>query len=418
MRLRNVSEAEVIVIGAGPAGMATAIALGKAGVESIKVIEREREPGGIPRHAQHTGFGARDCHRVLNGPRYSQRYVDLLERSGAVLETETTVTGIDADRRLSVTGPGGRYHPTPRAVVLASGCRERPRSARLIAGSRPAGVMTTSTLQQLVYLRNRSTPGKALIVGAEHVSFSAISTLAHGGGSAIALITEQPRHQSFAAFRLGAAVRYRTPVLTGTRLVSIAGKRIVESVELEDLRSGKRRSMACDMVIFTGDWIPEFELAAMAGCQFDPGTRGPRVDASLRTSEPGVFCAGNILHGAEVADVAALDGYHVADSVKNYLSGFGSWPEQVEIEVRAPLEWIAPNLVAVDGRRPPRDRFLLRSKRYLRRPQIEVAQAGSAIYRKHLTRMVPNRSSNLPAAWIQRVRPGAGPVSVGIVDME
>ena len=168
---------------------------------------------------------------------------------------------------------------------------------------------------------------RAVVVGAEHVSFSAVATLAHGGASVAALVTELPKHQSLAAFRVGAAIRYRAPVLPRTAVSAIRGADRVEEVELTDLDSGQRRTVACDLVVFTADWIPDHELAVMAGCELDPGTRGPRFDPSLRTKVPGVFAAGNLLHPAETADVSALDGVHVAAAVADHLDdGLAAWP--------------------------------------------------------------------------------------------
>src|SRR5215203_1691427 len=197
----------VAVIGAGPAGLAAAAELRRRGVARVLVLERETEPGGIPRHAQHQGFGLRDLRRPLSGPRYARRYAELAAAAGAELRTETMVTGWSPDGPLELTGPRGRETLEPAAVILATGCRERPRSARLVPGSRPEGVMTTGTLQQLVYLQGRRVGTRAVVVGAEHVSFSALLTLGHGGARAAAMVTELPRHQSLALFRAGAAAR-------------------------------------------------------------------------------------------------------------------------------------------------------------------------------------------------------------------
>src|SRR6185436_1483986 len=142
-----------VVVGGGPAGLATAIELRKLGISPVTVIERERQVGGIPRHSDHTGFGTRDLRTVVSGPRYAERYRKLAEEAGVDTLTETMVTDWEGPRDLRLTGPAGREDIEPPAVVLATGCRERPRSARLVPGSRPAGVMTTSTLQQLVHLR-------------------------------------------------------------------------------------------------------------------------------------------------------------------------------------------------------------------------------------------------------------------------
>jgi thioredoxin reductase len=404
----------VVVVGGGPAGLAAAIELRRRGAGSVTVLERERGPGGIPRHANHTGFGLLDMKRVLPGPRYARRYGRLAERAGVDVLTETTVTECGPGLRLRLTAPGGRRELDPAAVILATGCRERPRSARLVPGARPAGVMTTSTLQQLVYLRGARVGRRAVVVGAEHVSFSAVATLAHGGATVSALVTELPRHQSLAAFRIGAAIRYRAPVWTRTALSAIRGERRVEAVELTELDSGRSRTVECDLVIFTADWIPDHELAVMAGCGLDPGTRGPRVDGGLRTELPGMFAAGNVVHPAEMADVAALGGRHVAASVAHRLGGDAAWPAQVPVLARDPLRWVAPNLVSAGAEDPARDRFLLRSDVFLRMPRLAVEQDGTTLWRGRVPRLIPGRSGHIPAGWTSGVDPAGGPVGVRI----
>jgi len=403
----------VAIVGGGPAGLAAAVGLRRLGVAEVVVIEREREAGGIPRHARHQGFGLRDLRRPLSGPAYARRHVELARAGGAELLLETMVTGWAADGSLELTGPGGRSTMSPAAVVLATGCRERPRSARLVPGSRPDGVLTTGALQQLVYLEGLPAGRRALVVGAEHVSFSAIMTLAHGGARTVALVTDLPRHQSLAAFRLGALARYRVPVWTGTRVSAIHGRPRVEAVELTTLAGGEVRTIECDTVVFSADWIPDHELAAMAGVELDPDTRGPAVDAALRTSSPGVFAAGNVIHGAEQADVAALSGRHAAAGVARYLRD-GDWPRhRTPVVCEDPLGWIAPNVVA-GPERPGRDRFALRASEFLQRPRVAIAQGERELWSGRVARVMPGRSTRVPAGWVDDVDPAGGPVRVSL----
>lgn len=399
----------VAIVGGGPAGLAAAVELRRRGVGEVVVIEREAEAGGIPRHAGHQGFGLRDLRRPMSGPAYARRYVSLARAAGAELLLETMVTGWSSAGALELTGPGGFSELQPGAVVLATGCRERPRSARLVPGSRPAGVMTTGMLQQLVYLQGLPAGRRALVVGAEHVSFSAIMTLAHGGARTVALTTTHPRHESLALFRLGALARYRVPVWTGTRVSAIRGPARVEEVELTDLADGGTRTVECDTVVFSADWVPDHELAVLAGLELDPGTRGPAVDTALRTARRGVFAAGNVLHGAEQADVAALSGRHAAASVARYLSD-GDWPaRRVPILCEPPLGWVAPNAVS-GADAPPRGRFALRAHEFLRAPRIEITQGDGVLWTGRLARLMPGRSARLPHAWVGDVDPAGPPV--------
>ena len=405
----------VVVLGGGPAGLAAALELRRLATRDVVVVERESDPGGIPRHAQHQGFGIRDLHRPLSGPAYARRYAQLATEAGAEIRTDTMVTGWSRGGPLELTGPGGRETIDPDALILTTGCRERPRSARLVPGSRPEGVMTTGTLQQLVYLKGRPVGERALIVGAEHVSFSALVTLGHAGAKAVGMTTELRAHQTLALFRAGAALRWRTPLWTSTVVSAIHGRPRVEEVELTDLETGTTRAVECDTVVFTADWIPDHELAVMGGLDMDPATRGPAVDTALRTSRESAFAAGNLLQGAEPADVAALSGRHAAATAAEYLRG-SAWPEQrVPIECEAPLQWISPNVVSSRASAPPRGCFALRSNEFASGPRIEVAQDGRTLWDGRIRRLLPRRSARLPAGWAAKVEPAGGPVRVRLV---
>jgi thioredoxin reductase len=419
-------KADVLVVGAGPAGLAAAAELRRLGSGSVLVADRDDEAGGIPRHSAHTGFGARDLRRLLTGPEYARRYADAAAAAGAQIRAGTTVTGWDArhqgggPHRVTVTSAAGVETVDAGAVLLVTGCRERPRTARLVPGDRPPGVMTTGELQRRVYLGGQRLAGRALVVGAEHVSFSAMVTLAHAGAEVAALVTDRPRHTSYAAFALAAAWRWRVTVWPSTLVRRVSGRNRLEGVELADLRTGETRFVPCDLVVFTGDWIPDHELARAAGAAMDPGTRGPVVDTALETSVPGVFAAGNLVHAAETADVAALGGRHAARGIAAFLgSGGGRSPRRpapesvrLPVTVQAPLLWIAPNAVRAGGPVPPRGRFVLRSEVFRRLARIEVWQGGRRLATEVSYRMIPDRPVRLGASWTGRADPGGGPVTV------
>ena len=427
--------AGVVVVGAGPAGLSAAAELCRLGVGPVLVADRESEAGGVPRHSWHTGYGLRDLHRVMTGPAYARSLVSVASSAGAELRTDATVTGWstgpDGSHTVTVTSPAGPETVQATAVLLATGCRERPRTARLIPGDRPAGVMTTGELQQRVYLGGERLAGRALVVGAEHVSFSAAMTLAHAGADVVALVTEYERQQSYAAFRLGAAVRWRVPVWTSCAVRRIAGRGRLEGVEVADVRTGVARFVPCEVVVFTGDWIPDHELARLAGLAMDPGTRGPAVDTTLATSAPGVFAAGNLVHAAETADVAALSGRHAARHIAAALAAGspgspgslgspgspgspGSGPPAVRLPVlvEPPLRWISPNMVGGSGPPPPLGRFVLRSADFRRTVRLEVRQDGRLLARSRPARLIPGRPVHLDAAWLPRVDPAGGPVRI------
>ena len=421
--------AGVVVVGAGPAGLSAAAELRRLGAGPVVVADREPEPGGVPRHSWHTGYGLRDLRRVMTGPAYARALVSAALAAGAELRAGTTVTGWttgpDGTHAVTLTSERGVETVPAAAVLLATGCRERPRTARLVPGDRPAGVMTTGELQQRVYLGGERLGGRALVVGAEHVSFSAALTLAHAGADVVALVTGHERQQSYTAFRFGAAVRWRVPVWTSSAVRRIAGRGRLEGVEVADVRTGAARFVPCELVVFTGDWIPDHELARLAGLAMDPGTRGPVVDTTLATSLAGVFAAGNLVHAAETADIAALSGRHAARHIAPALhggleGGLEGGPARgpgahaagpVPVLVEPPLRWISPNAIGAAAP-PPLGRFVLRSAGFRRGARLEVRQDGRLLARTRPVRLIPERPVHLGAGWLARIDPAGGPVRV------
>jgi thioredoxin reductase len=419
---RVVREVDVLVVGAGPAGLTAAASLARLGVGGVEVLDRERSAGGIPRHSEHFGYGARDLRRLVSGPQYARRLVGLAVAAGANLRVGVSVTGwadlahldglgTDGERaiELETTSPNGLETLRARAVVLATGARERPRAARGVAGTRGEGVYTTGQLQQAVYLYRQPVGRRAVIVGAEHVSFSAALTLHHAGVGVAAMVTSRARHQTYAAFRVGAAARYRFPLLTDVRVRRLLGRGRVEGVELEH-SDGTRQSVACDVVVFTGDWVADNELARAAGLQLDHASSGPLVDTALRTSRPGLYAAGNLLHPVLTADAAALDGRTVAESVLADLraaAGPGLWARHegsVRVTVADPLSWVAPGLLTNPVTAPPRGRFVLWANDFRRAPRIDVRQGGRELASLRSGRpLVPGRPYEIGAAWLPRV---------------
>ncbi len=396
---------DALVVGAGPAGLAAATALKGAGAGHVVIVEREDEPGGIPRLCAHTGFGLRDLRRVLSGPAYARRWVERATAAGVDIRTRSMVTGLSAQGRAEVTGPAGLLEIDARAVVLATGARERPRAARLVPGTRPAGVFTTGQLQQWVHREHLPVGRRAVVVGAEHVSYSAVLTLRDAGVRTVALVTEHPRPQSFRLFDLFTRYGLRVPVWTGTSLVGIYGKDRVDRVLLRG-PGGERREVAADAVVFTGDFIPDHELARRAGLALNPGTRGPACDADGTTSIDGMFAAGNLVHPVETADVAARRADAVGSAAAAWLRTGATSTSGAPVTVRAvdPLQWVVPNLVAPASE--AEGVVLVRSRHFVQRPRLDVTQGGRLLGSYRVRRLVPNRSQRIPSGWRREVRAG------------
>ncbi|MFB8120910.1 NAD(P)/FAD-dependent oxidoreductase [Streptomyces sp. NPDC056465] len=417
----NEREVDVLIVGAGPAGLAAGAELAGAGAGRVEILEREQEAGGVPRHCHHGGFGGRldraayawaaatgSAHagRGTTGPVYARRSVAAAVAAGAALRTGVTVTGWAGPRTVETTGPTGLERITARAVLLATGARERPRSARLIPGTRPPGVYTTGELQQAVHLYGQRIGSTAVVVGGEPVAHAAVATLRAAGVRVVAVVTDRTPLPVLPRSR-------HVPLLTGATVTGLTGRARLTGVALRH-DDGRTTTLRCDTVVLTGDFVPDHELARRGGLRLDPGTRGPAYDTAFRTSRPGVFAAGNVLHAVERAGFAAQEGRAVAVPVLHHLAGTEDPAgEGRHLIVDAPLRWIAPNVTGPPGTRPPGDRFVLRTARRLPRPVLVVSQNGRELHRQRLlSPAVPGRPFTVAADWLDRVDPDGGPVRI------
>ena len=270
---------DVIIVGGSPTGLSAARRLADLGIRDVVVLEREAEAGGIPRHCGHLGFGWQSHRRLWSGPRFAAELLKSV--SGLDIRTSTTVLELRKDGHLRIQRNAGLGEMKARHVLIATGTRETPRSARLVGGSRPQGVMNTGALQQHVYLHGNRPFARPVIIGSELVSFSAILTCRHVRIKPVAMLEENPRISAPRPGDLIARFAFGVPVRTSTRLVAIEGRKHVEAVEIE--HRGKRERIACDGVVFTGQFRPENALMP-AGLPLDKFSIAGNAEGPLKTS--------------------------------------------------------------------------------------------------------------------------------------
>ena len=274
----------------------------------MTLLEREAQAGGAPRHCGHPGFGMLDMARLWTGPRYAAALRGAA--TGIDLRCGHAVTALHPGGRVVVSGPDGPYDLHGRRILLATGIRETPRAAQLVSGSRPFGILTTGALQRFVYQHHRLPCRNPVIVGSEIVGFSTLLTLRHMGARPVMLLDEAARLQTAPVVGLAARLIFGLQVRTGVTLDRIHGDRVVDAVSYT--QGGQTHRINCDGVVFAGRWQPQATLARLHPMGVDPATQGPTVDVHLRTSDPQVFAAGNVLRSVRSAGRCALEGRRVA----------------------------------------------------------------------------------------------------------
>ncbi|WP_121064488.1 NAD(P)/FAD-dependent oxidoreductase [Chachezhania antarctica] len=312
------TEFDVIIIGAGPAGLSAATELKRLGVARVLVLERERDAGGIPRHCLHSPYGMREWHRVMFGPAYARRLVDEAREAGAEIRCQTTVTALRPGGEVEVSSPDGVHILTGRAVLLATGARETPRAARLVGGTKPGGVMNTATLQGFATFSGGLPFKRPVIVGTELVSFSALVTCLTHGARPSAMIESGARPTARAVMALAPRLM-GVPLRFGTTITAIHGRTRVEAVTLDTPEGAQ--DIQCDGVVFTGGFRPENALLRNSPLAVDAGSLGPRIDQYGRLSDPAYFAAGNVLHAIETAGWCWNEGRRVARTIDAALRG-------------------------------------------------------------------------------------------------
>jgi thioredoxin reductase len=290
---------DVIIIGAGPAGLSAATRLRELGIKDVVVLEREAEAGGIPRHCGHFGFGWESHRRLMNGPKFASH---MRNAANAIdIRTSTTVLEFTLRGTLRVHGAKGISDMSARRVLLATGTRESSRAARLIGGERMPGVMNTGMLQQLVYLKNKKPFMRPVIIGSEWVSFLALLTCRHAGIKPVAMISENTKLDAPWLFSIGAHLGFGVPVKTNTKLIAIHGHTKVEAIEVE--HRGILQMIDCDGVIISGKFHPE--TALFANGFLERNGDAPRVE-NFRTSNPNIFATGNVLGALQTSGACVV----------------------------------------------------------------------------------------------------------------
>jgi len=392
---RPVESCDVAVIGGGPAGLAAALGARRAGAGTVILFERERTLGGILNQCVHDGFGLFLYKETISGPEYAERLIEDVTREPIKVETGAMVLDLTSDRLLRVNSRQGYRLIRAGAVVLAMGCRERTREMIEIPGTRPAGIFTAGSAQNLVNLQNLRIGNEAVILGSGDIGLIMARRLAFEGVAVKGVFEILPWASGLERNVRQCLMDFAIPLELESTVVEIRGRDRVESVVVARVDgalapvAGSERVIPCDALLLSVGLIPENELSKRAGIELSPLTGGAVVDETLMTSVEGVFSCGNVLHIHDVADWASFEGFAAGERAARFAAGERAASGTVRVSAGPHIKYALPQLVTA-GKAGVEWSF--RVTRPMRNVRIELKgrTSGTVYARRKFARLFPS----------------------------
>ena len=318
---------DIVIVGGGPAGLAAAVAAKEAGNDSILILERDHELGGILNQCIHNGFGLHTFKEELTGPEYAYRFIKQVLDLGIEYKLNTMVMDIAPDKTVTAMNrEDGMFQIPAKAVILAMGCRERPRGALNIPGYRPAGIFSAGTAQRLVNIEGYMPGREVVILGSGDIGLIMARRMTFEGAKVKVVAELMPYSGGLKRNIVQCLDDYGIPLKLSHTVVDIEGKDHVSAVTIAEVGPdrkpipGTEERYTCDTLLLSCGLIPENELSRSAGVTMNPVTSGPVVNESLETSIPGVFACGNVLHVHDLVDYVSEEAKRAGQNAVKYIA--------------------------------------------------------------------------------------------------
>lgn len=388
----NTVQTDLVIVGAGPAGLAAAIAAKKAGIKSLIVLEREDQAGGILNQCIHNGFGLHRFKVELTGPEYANRDVITARDLGIDIRLGVTVLSLSKDKVITaISKQDGYVRYQAKAVVLAMGCRERPRGALAIPGTRCAGVYSAGTAQKFVNMEGYMPGKRVVILGSGDIGLIMARRMTLQGAKVLACVELMPYSSGLNRNIVQCLDDYDIPLYLSHTVVDIQGRERLESVTIVKVDEnrlpipGSEFQIECDTLLLSVGLIPENELSIGADVMLSPATSGAVVKENFETNIPGVFACGNVLHVHDLVDFVSEESFIAGEAAAAYIQGKESKADRVQVLDGHGVRGVVPQRLNVQALEEKSVRFMFRPDRVYRGATVEIRQGDKVVVsKKHM----------------------------------
>ena len=393
---------DVLVIGAGPAGLAAAIAAREDGIDNLLVLEREHTPGGILRQCIHNGFGLHRFKEEFTGPEYAQKDIDRARELNINIQCDTTVLSVEANHRVTcVSAEHGVQIFEAGSIVLAMGCRERPRGALGTPGTRCAGIYSAGTAQKFVNLEGYMPGKRVVILGSGDIGLIMARRMTLQGAKVLACVELMPFSSGLNRNIVQCLNDYDIPLYLSHTVIDIQGKERLTGVtvaEVDERRQpipGTEIHFDCDTLLLSVGLIPENELSIGAGVQLSPLTQGAVVDDQLQTSVPGIFACGNVLHVHDLVDFVSNESFKAGHAAAAYARGQLQDTPVAQVKDGDGVRGVVPQQIHLRGEDSQSVELMFRPSAVFKNTTVVVRSGDKEIARKKAPIFAPGEMVEL-----------------------